>query len=284
MPVASQVSFRLDGPEFEGGIPILKLTEALKQFHSTVDKGYLAILGKERITRFDRTFYRLTATKIAAGSFYSEIEIIVPAAQFALSFVPAGIALSHVWEVVKSAFAFLKTVASARKEGKEPRVQVTTSGDSTKLLVIGSQNNIEVNHIVLNTAGQAEPHIKSLAKLVDGDHISSLSVLDNKKEGIHLLPADNNLFNPTTVIEDKALEVSAKIFRLDVESRTGRLRTLEAEAQAEYPFQIIGRQSLHPYVLALEQDRTGLRVLREIVRHPTGAEIVHGFHLLGVLG
>ncbi|MCJ7502296.1 MAG: hypothetical protein MUP80_04460 [Acidobacteriia bacterium] len=109
-------------------------------------------------------------------------------------------------------------------------------------------------------------------------------MLDNKKEGIHLLPADNNLFNPTTVIEDKALEVSAKIFRLDVESRTGRLRTLEAEPQAEYPFQIIGRQSLHPYVLALEQDRTGLRVLREIVRHPTGAEIVHGFHLLGVLG
>ncbi|MCJ7502294.1 MAG: hypothetical protein MUP80_04450 [Acidobacteriia bacterium] len=163
MPVAAQVSFRLDGPEFEEGIPVLKLTEALKQFHSTVDKGYVSIVGKERITHLDRTFYRLTATKIGGGSFYSDIQIIVPAAQFALTFIPAGITPSHLWEVVKNAFAFLKTVASMRKEGKEPKVQVMTSADTTRLLVIGSQNNIEVNHIVLNTAGQAEPHIKSLA-------------------------------------------------------------------------------------------------------------------------
>jgi hypothetical protein len=168
MPVASLVSFRLDGPEFEEGIPLLKLTEVLKHFHSTVDKGYLSILGKDRMSRLDRSFYRLTATSFSAGSFYSDIQIIVPATQFALGFVPGGIATSHIWEVVKNAFGYLKTIASMRKEGKEPRVQVMTSGDSTKLVVIGSQNNIEVNHVVLNAASQAEPHIKSLANLVDG--------------------------------------------------------------------------------------------------------------------
>jgi hypothetical protein len=273
----------MDGPEFEEGIPILKLTQALREFHSTVDKGYLSILGKERVTRLDRTFYRLTATKISSGSFYSDIQIIVPAAQFALGFVPAGIAPSHVWEVVKSAFGFLKIIASMRKEGKEPKVQLMTSADPTNLVVMGSQNNIEVNHIVFNAAAQAESHVKSLAKLVDGDHISSLSALDEKNEGIKLLPADNDLFNPTTVIDDAPLELSAKIFRLDVESRAGRLRTLEAENQREYPFQIIGRQSLHPYVLALEKERSKLSALREIVRHPTGAEVVHGFQLLGVI-
>jgi hypothetical protein len=107
--------------------------------------------------------------------------------------------------------------------------------------------------------------------------------LDEKKEGIQLVPADNDLFNPTTVIDDRPLELSAKIFRLDVESRTGRLRAIEAEGQAEYPFEVVGRQSLHPYVLALERERSVLTVLREIVRHPTGVEVVHSFHLLGIL-
>jgi hypothetical protein len=284
MPVVSQVEFSLDGPEFRDGVPILKVTDALREFHSTVDKAYLSILAREKITRQDRSVYKLSATRVGIGSFYSDIQIVVPAAQFALSFLPAGIGPDHVWEVVKNAFTFLRTMAFWRKEGKDPKVEISPTGDASKLLAVGVNNSITVNHIVYNAATRSEGHVKSLAKLVDGEHITGLSALDEKKEGIRLLPPDNDLFNPATHMDDQPLELTAKIYRLDVESRSGRLRTLSGELETEHPFQIVGRQSLHPYVIALERPRSVLKVLREIVRHPTGLEIVHSYHVIEVVG
>lgn len=281
MPVAAQIKFEMDGPEFEEGIPVLKLTEALREFHSTVDKGYVSIIGKERVSRLDRSVYKLTATRVFSGSFHSEIQIIVPAAPLVLGFA-AGLTPSQVWEVAKGAFNFLKAVASMRREGNEPSIEIMGSNDPTRMLVLGNGNKIEVNHVVYNAAGEGERHIKSLAKLVDGKHISTLSALDGRSEGIELHPADNDLFNPTTVVEDSPLQLSAKIFRLDVVSRSGRLKMVEPRGIVEYPFKIIGHQKLHPYILALEQEMSYLRVLREVVRHPTGLDIVHGFHLLSI--
>ncbi len=283
MPVVSRVTFSLEGPEFIGAVPILKVTEALREFHSTVDKAYLSIVARGKVTRVDRTVYRLTATSIGIGSFFSNIEVIVPVADFALSVIPAGIQPAHVWEVAKHAFTFLKAMATLRREGKEPKVQVNTSGDTSKLLIIGDNNNIEINHIVQTAATRGERHVKALARLVDGEHVSGLSALDDKEEGISLTPPDNDLFNPLTYMEDSPAELMAKIFRLDVQSRTGRLRVLSDGEELERQFRVIGRQSLHPYIVALERPRSLLKVLREIERHPTGVEVVHMYHVLEVI-
>lgn len=282
MPVATKIAFQMDDPEFSEGVPILKVVDALKEFHSAIDKGYLAITGKTKLTRIDRTYYTLTATKLGLGSFYSDISIVVPAAQFALAFVPAGITVPQVWDVVKNGFEFLKTLASLRREGKEPKIEITSPQETGALMVVGNNNNINVNQTVFTTADKIEPHIKSLARLVDGEHIERLSALDERKEGIHLLPGDNDLFNPKTVMEDKSISLAVKIFRLDVESKSGRLRMIDGGPEREFPFSIVGKQSLHPYVLALETKRSTVTALREVVVHPTGTLTVTAYHVLEI--
>jgi len=282
MPAVTKIAFQMDGPEFSEGVPILKVVDALKEFHCTVDKSYLAITGKSKLSRVDRAYYTLTATRLGTGSFYSDINIIVPAAQFALSFVPAGIDVNHVWDVVKSAFEYLKTLASLRREGREPRIEITSAQEPGALMVVGDNNNIVVNQTVLTTADRAEPHIKSLAHLVDGEHVQRLSALDEKNEGINLLPGDNSLFNPETVVEDKSVSLTVKIFRLDVESKSGRLRMIDGGPGAEIPFSIVGKQSVHPYVLALESQRSTVTALREVVVHPTGVVVISSYHVLGI--
>jgi len=282
MPLATKITFQVDGPEFLEGVPVLKVIEALREFHSTVDKSYLAIIGKAKLTRTDRIYYKLTATKIGISSFHTDINIIVPVAQVALGFVPVGIGLSHVWDVAKNAFSFLKTLASFRRTGQEPRVEITASRDASQLVVVGSNNNITVNQVVYEAANRSESNIKSLAQLVDGQHIQSISALDEREDGIKLLPPDNDLFNPQTSMDNRPLKLSAKIFRLDVESRTGRLRTLGTQPEGIYAFTIVGKQPLHPYVLALESAQSTVTALREIVVHPTGLEVVSAYHVLEV--
>ena len=42
----------------------------------------------------------------------------------------------------------------------------------------------------------------------------------------------------------------------------------------ELPFSIVGKQSLHPFVLALESQRSTITALQEVAVHPTGTVTV----------
>jgi hypothetical protein len=282
MPIATKITFQMDGPEFSEGVPILKVVDALKDFHSTVDKGYLALIGKSKLTQRDRTIYTLSATRIGIGSFYSDISIIVPATYLAMGLVPPGTSPGQVWEVVKNAFEFLKTLASLRRDGKEPAIEITSAQESGALMVVGDHNNITVNQTVFTAADRGERHIKSLARLVDGEHVETLSALDASQEGIKLLPEDNGLFNPATAVEDKSVKLVVKIYRLDVESKSGRLRILDGAREGDFRFFIRGRQSMHAYISALESERSMITALREVVVHPTGAVSVAAYHVLEI--
>ncbi len=51
----------------------------------------------------------------------------------------------------------------------------------------------------------------------------------HRNDGIILTSKENKIFNPSTFVDKTPIELVGKIFRLDIETRTGRLRILEQD-------------------------------------------------------
>jgi hypothetical protein len=282
MPVAARLAFRMDGPEFIGGIPVLKAAEALKEFHSIVDKSYLVVVRKGKLTHYDREQFKLSATKIEAGSLQAAIEVIVPAVTVGLEVLRPYGGVAGIWEIAKNAFEFLRAFATLTHRGVRPLVRITGNQGASQVVIVGDNTQIHVGLLVFHAAIQSESHFESLADMVDGAHVENISAVDEAGGGIVLSPEHSELFKPHAVVDDSPLTFVARVFRLDVRSRTGRLRILDAGLEGEYPFSIAGGQPLAPFAAALASPSATVTALRKIIVHPSGTETVSSYVVLEI--
>lgn len=267
-------------------MPLLSVAETFKEFHNTVDKAYASIVGKNKLTKSDRKLYKILATDIKSGSTVADLLIVLPPMmQAAFNWYSTGLSVIELWNLITNSFKLSKFLAELKQQGKKTTITSHHNPFSLDVNIInyGDNINISVGDIVNKNTIRSEPHIKNLARTVDEENITEISALDSKNEGIILTPKENKLFNPETFIDKTTFEFQGKIFKLDVEARKGRLRVMEGEYKGEeYSFQITGRQNMGFYVDALKEPYSIITSLKEIVRHPTGVETLHGFQLIGI--
>lgn len=105
----------------EKPVPLLSVADAFKEFHQVVDKSYLSISGKTKLSKGDRELYKIFATNIKSGSVIAELLITVPPLmQSAFHFHSTGLLNpAGLWELTKNSFKFLKTVASGKSNGQK---------------------------------------------------------------------------------------------------------------------------------------------------------------------
>lgn len=269
----------------EQPIPLLSVADAFKELNHAIDKSYLTLSGKNKLSKTDREAYKIVARDIKSGSVTADLLIIVPPliqTAFAFHSMTSGLTVKDVWELTKNSFKFLKVIAELRNKGEKPTIVQHDNSFALSFVNQGGSVIINVGDTVSRNATRSEQHIKNLAKTVDERNVSSISALDYSNDGIILTPKENKIFNPSTFVEKTPIELIGKIFRLDVETRTGRLRVLEGEYKGEYSFQIIGNQQIVSYILALGEKLSKLTALKEIIKHPTGDETLAGFHLIEI--
>lgn len=268
-------------------VPLLSAIEAFKEFHSTIDKSYLTFTGKNKLYKSDRDQYKIIAHDLKTGSVIADLAIVLPPlAQATLAFHDASSVLNvkNVWELAKKSFSFLKKIAELRHEGQKPTIVQHHNPYGLNIVAQGDNITINVGDIVANNAVRSESNIKNLARLVDRENIDSFSALDSLNDGIVLTPKENKIFNPATFLDKSSIEIFGKVFRLDVETKSGRLRVLDGEYKGEYSFQIVGRQRVANYIFALGQHSSKMTALKEIIKHPTGEETIAGFHIIDISG
>lgn len=269
-------------------VPLLSAVEALREFHYTVDKSFVAVAGKDKIFKRDRESYKIVANNLRTGSIFAELVIVFipPMLQGALAFeaVASDLSIRNIWDLTKNSFNFLKALAESKHKGRNASVTQHANPYGLNLNISGDGNTIILNvgEKVVQTASRSEQHIKKLAGIVGKGNIDVFKALDSNKEGILLTPRENRLFNPQTFIDKNAIELNAKIFRLDVEGKNGRLRVIDEQFRGEYSFNIIGNQQIAYYINALGAESTQLTVLKEIIKHPTGEETLAGFQVVGI--
>lgn len=265
-------------------IPLWSLAEALKEFHHIVDKAYISMSGKDKLTKTERKIYKILATNIKKGSTVIDLLIVLPILmQVTFNWYSTGLTVKELWDLVTNSFKLLKIIAEVKQQGKRTIITTHKSPFTFNIINHGDNVNISIGDILNKVTLKNEPHIKNLAKVVDEENISYISVLDQKEKGIILTSRENKLFNPETFIDKSPFEFKGKIFKLDIESRKGRLRVLEGDYRGEeYSFQIIGRQNMEVYVDALKEPYSIIIALKEMIRHASGIETLQGFQLINI--
>jgi len=190
--------------------------------------------------------------------------------------MPAGAV--GLWNLTKASYDFVKTVTELRFKGSEPVIQ---EDNSTQYYIIGDNNNILVNPAISFNADKIEESVQKIGGFIRPGAIDKVSLKDPQDEGISITEEEKRLFNPETTISEDTTAIVAKIYRLDIESKSGKLHILEGMEPRDISFQIIGEQAIAHYIDALKADQVKVNVLREEAVSLTGKPYLKRLLLVG---
>jgi len=275
--------FEIAGPGLEGSFPLYEVADILATYHQALDKAYLQMVGRKRMSADDRRLFEVRGSDLHHGSpLWMDLLIQAPnLAQGYLAFTSAGGGWIDLASSVATAVEFLRTRLRALGEGRVLELRIDNSpGATIGVSVHGDVMNVGEATYALGT--RIESQVARLVSRVDGRMIGEVSARPREDNGMPLVltPSDNELFNPETRVEEEVVDLVVKLFKLDIRSRSGRLRVLEGDLERDVRFEVMGRGSLHSYVLALEAPRARVKAHREVVDHASGVTTTAAYQVI----
>lgn len=272
--------YEISGPDvLKDRIPLYEAVGTLKEYMNIIDRTYLTLSGRDRLTKKDREKYKIIAYRFNPGSLGIDLVIeLIESIQYAFPFLLPSGALG-LWNLTKSSYNFVKLVTEMRFNDKEPEI---IEDQSTKYYIIGDKNKIMVNPVLALNADKIEDSAIAIGNYISPGSVDKIALEDEKKEGIVITEKEKMLFNPETVIDEYPEIIIAKIYRLDTESKKGKLHIIEGMEPRDIPFQIIGDQALGPYIDALKLDQVKVKILKELAKNISGKLYVKRLQLLNL--
>ncbi|OIQ84474.1 hypothetical protein GALL_336970 [mine drainage metagenome] len=275
------VHFKMDGPAFTDGIPLHLLTSSLSDLQSILDKTYLGLTQRKRLSRDDRSHYYLLSKDIKHGSAETDLGVVLTGIQTAFPFFSA-LGPTGLWEYAKQSFHFLKFVYSAMKLGDQPTY--SWSGDNSQFYVnTGTQTNT-YDAPVYNIGQMSVNNYISLAKPIEEKVVDYVAFGDSAIGTIKLDAANADVFSLPSQIETTPLKLKCEIFDFNKFENIGKLYVPPGEAakEGDYRFQVIGDQSTTQYIEAMLRKQVAVNCLREIAPNPFSPEKIVRFQVISV--
>ncbi|MEW6165446.1 MAG: fructose 1,6-bisphosphatase [Pseudomonadota bacterium] len=275
------VHFKMDGPGFKEGIPLHLLTSGLSDLQSLLDKTYLGLTQRKRLSRDDRSRYYLLSKDITHGSAETDIGIVLTGIQTAFPFFSA-LGPTGLWEYAKQAFDFLKFVYSSMKVGNQP--SYSWSGDNSQFQVnTGTQTNI-YNAPVFNIGQMSVNNYESLARPIEEKVVDFVTFGDANAGTIELDASTAEVFSLPSQIETTPLRLRCEIFDFNKFENVGKLHVYPGEPakEGDYRFEVIGDQDVSLFIEAMLRKQVAVNCLREIAPNPFSPEKVVRFQVINV--
>jgi len=277
--------YYIKGPEvLKDRIPLYEVIGTLSEYMNILDRSYLTISHRERLSRKEREKYKVIAYQFAPGSLEVKMAIeLSEAVQMGLAFaMPAG--AKGLWNVARTTFDYVKTIVRFRSNGVEPIIK---PDDQIPGFRVGDNNTVIVNSVININADKIEEAITKISGYIRPGSIDTVALKEPEEpegDGITFSEEENLLFNPDVEVEKETRKITAAIYRLDVESGKGKLRVLDGMEQIDVGFEIVGKQTIEPYIDALKEKSVEVHVLREVARSFTGKEYTRRFLLVRIEG
>lgn len=268
------VQFEMHGPIFENGLPIPLTIKTLESVQGIVDRSFLVLANKIKLSSADRAQFFLRSRDIHHSSLRTDLELIFAIAQPILPFI-SNLGPTGVWEYTKQSFEFLKLIFAAQKEGQP--IQIKNNGDgNTFQVVTGGQTNV-YNGPVFNIAAGALPHYENLTRQLASDRVNDIRLGQGDRRDIAFTLSDAELFHLPSTIEEQIIPVSCEVFEFDKYDGSGRLSVFPDQpiSKGEYKFSVVGDQDLTEYIESMKHSQVVVTCLKETVDHPLfGSKIV----------
>lgn len=236
--------YEITGPEVAADrIPLYELIGTLKEYLNIVDRSYLTVTGNKRLSRKERDKYKIVAYSFKPGSLQIDlaIELYELVQQVFPFMMPAGAA--GLWSIAKQSYEFVKLATEMRFKGEEPVIQ---EDNSVQAFIVGDNNKIIVNPTISINADRIEESVSKIAGFINPGVVDQVVLKDPEDEGIAITEEEKTLFNPETTISEDAETITANIYRLDTESRRGKLHILEGMPQGTSLFRLSANRPSDP--------------------------------------
>jgi len=262
-------------------IPLYEVIGTLREYMNIIDRSYLTLTGKDRLSKKEREKYKIIAYEFNPGSLHIDLAIeLYEIVQLVFPFMmPAG--ATGLWDLTKSSYNFVKTVAKLRAGGEDPVIQ---EDNSIQSYIIGDNNKIMVNPSISINSDKIEESVQKIGSFISPGAVEQVALKDMEEDGISITEEEKRLFNPETTISEDTETIVVKIYRLDIESKKGKLYILEGMEPKDIPFQVIGDQAIGPYIDALKADQLKVNILREMAAGLTGKPYLKRVLLVGFPG
>jgi hypothetical protein len=270
----------MKGPVFDPGLPIPLTIRSLESVQGLLDRSYLVLSHKQRISAQERSLFFLRSQGIEHGSLFATLGLVFTAAQPVLPIV-SDLGPSGVWEHAKQAFEFLKIIFEAKKQGAS--VDITQTGDGLINVNTGSQTFV-FNSPVYYIANNSLPHYEFLSKQLAPERVTDIRIGEGRRRDIALGLPERELFELPSIVEEKQHSVRGEIFEFDKYEGTGRLNVEDGQSipKGEYRFTVIGKQELSDYIEAMLHREVSVTCLEETVDHPLVGRKILSLHVLNV--
>jgi hypothetical protein len=277
------LQFKIDGPSLKKGVPLPIAISALSNFQSIVDKTYLVITDKNRITSLEREKFYLRATEFKHGSLLTFFDIALQGVQLGLPLV-SSLGPQNIWSLTKDSFSLLKTVCGAVQTGKTPTYEFNNEGDVN--LRIGDENH-HYHGPVFQIAQMAHSNYQELAHLLGNNKLTEISAGQryNSEHDIYLGKEDRGAFDIPTKIQKETTELKCEVFDFNKFKNVGKLSVSTSGQEVEpgvYNFSIFGNQDNVEYIYTLLKPQVTLYCLVEESISPFGGVAVNRLHITGV--
>lgn len=275
------LEFEMQGPIFEEGLPLPVTIKSLECIQGVVDRSYLALANKTRMSAQERSLFYLRSQGIRRGSLFTEFGLVFSALQPALPII-SSLGPTGVWEYAKEAFEFLRLVFEAKKNGGD--ISIQQSGDGSLMNVNTGTQSATFNQCTFNIATNSLPYYEQLAKYLSPEKVTDIRLGKGRARDISLSLKDQTLFDLPTKIESDQHPLDCEIFEFDKYDGTGRVSVFDDQSlpKGEYKFSVIGQQDLSDYIEAMLRKHVKITCLEEIVDHPLVGRKIAGLQVLKV--
>lgn len=278
---AVQLGLYMSGKAFERGIPVHLLTQGFSSAQTILDRSYLGLAGRTKLTAEDRQRFYLLTKGVKHSSLDSLMDMVLSGVQTSIPSLgalgPAGI-----WEHAKQAYDLLKFAYEAVKRGNQPTYQ--NNGDGNLIVNNGSQTHI-YNGPVFNIARSSQRTYLNMASQIKTGAIDSFSLAAGAEhQAIQLAANEAAFFDIPSTIDPEALEVQCEIFDFNKFEDVGKLRVLEGQAlpAKDYRFSVVGNQADSTYIEAMLRKSVKVNCLREVTVDPLAQEKIVRLQVLRV--
>ena len=268
------IKFEIHGNEMEAGYNLHYVVKSLSEFHSILDKAYLVLSDKVKMSESDRNFYQVKMISVNKGSFIADLSLSFMAAyQTTFPFV-ASLSPKGIWEITLQGYEYLRFVFDAFHKGETIKIE---NGDNNMVTVVrGNNNSIKIHPITIQLVGNATNEYQDLVNNIgSGRGIDKISIKEKTKEGngIFIDAQDKELFQSSKVVDEVPAKFLGKIFRIDGHSCTGRLSVLNSYDKdvlegKDYSFDLINKEDI-ALCNSVFMEETEIVALKELNFNPT---------------
>lgn len=270
----------MEGPVFERGIPVPVIVDALGHIQGILDKAYLGLVDRKRLSKEDRSHFFLQTETVKRGSLFADL-VVIFTGQTVLPLV-GTLGSTGVWEYTKQTYEFLKLVFDAVKNKQS--VSYEWNADRSVVHVnTGTQTQI-YNGPVYNIAQGSVSHYQGLAQLLEPNRISDIQLGRPSCRDIGITLSERNLFDFPSRVEDQSHRVNCEIFDFNKFENIGKLHVFAGQGiqEGDYKFEVIGNQDVSAYIEAMLRQAVRVTCLRELSENPISGDRIVRLQVINI--